>query len=135
MIASMQIRQAVRHEIAAHALADLPNECCGLLIGSEDLIERAVPARNVRASPTRFLVDPEDHFAALRQARAAGLVVCGAYHSHPRGPSAPSATDRAEMHDPTLLHLIVDLSSGGPEIRAFGFRDGAFHPVTLVPVP
>jgi proteasome lid subunit RPN8/RPN11 len=131
----MQVREAVLADIATHALADAPNECCGLLVGSETRIDRAVRARNAHERPAvRFLVDPRDHFAALRAARQTGAVVCGAYHSHPRGPASPSPTDLAEAHDPSLVHLIADLSSGVPVIRGFRLIDGNFHSIELVPI-
>ena len=131
----MKIRQAILDQIVAHALAERPNECCGLLIGLGDVVEDAVRARNVRRSPTRFQVEPADHFAAIRRARAAGRDVIGAYHSHPNGPSGPSETDRARLTDPTMVHIIVSLAHGTKTLRAFQFSEGNFRPLELVPVP
>jgi proteasome lid subunit RPN8/RPN11 len=91
----------------AHARHEAPRECCGLLIGREDLIEEAWPAVNLREGDVSFLISPEDHFAAIRHARATGQVVIGAYHSHPRSPAVPSPTDTEEANDPRLLHVIV----------------------------
>jgi proteasome lid subunit RPN8/RPN11 len=127
----VRIRQAAFDAVLAHARAEAPLECCGLVVGSSGLIERAVPARNALASRTRFLVDPEDHFAAIRTARAEGLEVIGAYHSHPASAAAPSPRDLAEAGDPDLLCLIAGLPRG--ELRAYRLVDGNFHPVVLVP--
>ena len=52
-------------------MEDLPNECCGLLLGTAEMIEDAARARNTKRSRTRFQVEPADHFAAIRRARAA----------------------------------------------------------------
>ena len=93
----MKIRQDVIARIVAHAVEDLPNECCGLLIGSREIVEDAARARNLKRSRTKFQVEPADHFAAIRKARATGMEVIGAYHSHPNGPSGPSDTDRARL--------------------------------------
>src|SRR5262249_16190370 len=98
---NVRIKQTTFDQIIAHALAERPNECCGLLIGTEDLVDDAVPARNVHRSPTKFKVEPADHFAAIRRARAAGRQLIGAYHSHPNGPSGPSELDRVRLSDPT----------------------------------
>lgn len=121
-------------QILAHADADAPNECCGLLIGavSDDrcVIHAAFPARNSLRSRTRFEIEPLDHFAAIKQARASGLAVVGAYHSHPASAAVPSPRDLAEAEDPDLLHLIVGLPQR--ELRAYRLRDGNFHPVALV---
>ncbi len=131
----MRIRQIVFDQIVAHALEERPNECCGLLIGSADIIEDCVRARNTRRSATRFQVEPADHFAAVRRARAAGHEVIGAYHSHPNGPSGPSETDRARLTDPSMFHVIVSLAHGTRTVRAFRLAEGNFSPLELAPVP
>jgi proteasome lid subunit RPN8/RPN11 len=120
--------------MVSHARDELPNECCGLLVGSPGEIVRAERARNLQSSPTRFLVDPSAHFAAIKRAREAGLAVTGAYHSHPRTAAWPSATDVAEIVDTDLLHVIVSLADrpAGPDVRAFRFQDGNFQPIEIV---
>jgi proteasome lid subunit RPN8/RPN11 len=131
----VKIRKHILEQIVAHAVADLPNECCGLLIGTAEMIEDAARARNTTRSRTRFQVEPADHFAAIRRARGAGLEIVGAYHSHPNGPSGPSETDRARLADPSMFHLIVSLAHGTRTVRAFRLTDGNFSPLELVPVP
>jgi proteasome lid subunit RPN8/RPN11 len=130
----VRVRQAAIDDIVSHAREDLPDECCGLLVGSADEVAWSERARNLRSSPTRFLIDPETHFAAIKHARDAGLVVMGAYHSHPLTAAWPSATDLAEVSDPGFLHLIVSLSdaAGGPQVRAFRLADGNIQSVELV---
>ncbi len=121
--------------IVAHASARVPQECCGLLIGQPGRIEQATPARNIATNPrTKFLISPEDHFAAIRAARASGLAVVGAYHSHPRGRAAPSETDRAEAYDdPEFVQLIVSpVGERGVEIAAYCLQNGEFAPIELV---
>jgi len=78
-------------------LQDAPHECCGLLLGAGNTIEQAVPTANVSPTPrTHFEIDPQALVDAHRAARAGGPQVLGYYHSHPAGPSAPSATDQAQ---------------------------------------
>ena len=131
----MKIRKEILDQIVAHAVADLPNECCGLLLGTAEIIEDSARARNTKRSRTRFQVEPADHFAAIRRARAAGLQIVGAYHSHPNGPSGPSELDRARLTDPSMFHLIVSLAHGTRTVRAFRLTEGNFSPLELVPVP
>jgi proteasome lid subunit RPN8/RPN11 len=119
-----------------HARQDVPLECCGLLLGAGGLVDECVRARNARESETAYLVDPADHFAALRRARHEGRAVVGAYHSHPRSPAIPSPADLAEAHDPDLLYVIVSLEeTGSPDVRGYRLKDGNFVPTPLVPVP
>jgi [CysO sulfur-carrier protein]-S-L-cysteine hydrolase len=105
--------------MVAHARADAPDECCGLLLARDALIEQAVPARNATRGPAAYRVHPEDHFAAVKRAREEGTRVAGAYHSHPRSAPAPSPTDIAEAYDPELLYVIVSLAGAEPEVRAW----------------
>jgi len=94
-----------------------------------------VRSRNLADQPaTRFLIDPADHFAALRTARERGLDVVGFYHSHPASPPEPSARDVAEFSYPDHLYAIVGLQTEPPEIRLFRFDAGNFRAVALVTV-
>ena len=129
----MRIRRAVLDEIVAHARADAPQECCGLLLGSEGEIEERVAAANLRRSAVAFLVDPADHFAAIRTARARGRAVIGAYHSHPGSPAVPSPTDIAEANDPAFVHVIVSLAASEADVRAYRIRGGQVEIVVLQP--
>jgi proteasome lid subunit RPN8/RPN11 len=95
----------------------------------------AVRARNVADEPaTQFLIDPADHFAALRLARSRGLDVVGFYHSHPASPPEPSPRDVAEFSYPNHLYAIVSLRAEPAEIRLFRFVEGNFRPIPLVTV-
>jgi proteasome lid subunit RPN8/RPN11 len=134
-VRQLRATRAALDEVVAHARADAPDECCGLLLGVGDVVDEVLRARNIQRSPTRFQIDPEDHFAAIRRARSSGRLVLGAYHSHPRGPRSPSPTDAAEVSDPALVHVIVSLDAEPPSVLAFAWHDGNFVPLTLVPVP
>ena len=128
----MRIRRAVIDAIVEHARRDRPLECCGLLIGRDDEVIECRTARNARASAVLYLVDPRDHFEAIRDARAEGLAVVGAYHSHPRSPAEPSETDVHEANDPDFVHMIVSLAGAAPQVAAFRIVDGRAIRLPLV---
>lgn len=131
----MEVRRAALELLVAHAREALPDECCGLLVGSADCVEEAVPARNVRASPTRYEVDAADHFAVIRRVRREGREIVGAYHSHPSTAAAPSPTDIAEAYDDSLLYVIVSLRDPRrPDVRGFRITAGQVGEVPLVAV-
>lgn len=121
----------------AHARAEAPDECCGLLVGGGRGIEEAVRARNARASPTAYLVDPRDHFALIRRLRGEpGRAILGAYHSHVGSAAHPSETDLREAHYPDFVYVIVSLRDPvAPEVAAFHLRDGSVEAVPLVADP
>ncbi len=120
----MRIRRAVIDAIVDHARRDSPLECCGLLIGTGEEVVECRAAGNLKESPVAYLVDPGDHFEAIRQARGEGLAVVGAYHSHPRSDAEPSATDIREANDADFVHVIVSLASAEPQVAAFRIEDG-----------
>ena len=121
----MQISPKAIRDMLAHAREEAPRECCGLLIGNGESVVRSVRARNLDAKATRYLIDPEDHFAAIRAAREEGLEVIGAYHSHPSSAPVPSPTDVAEANSGSdFLYVIVSLVND--EVRAYRIANGQF---------
>ena len=119
--------------IVAHGREAAPDECCGLLLGRGGEIVEAVPARNIAGDPaTGFLIDPIDHFAAIRTARARALDIVGFYHSHPHSAAEPSSRDVAEFDYPDSLYVIVSLRTEPADVRLFRFVSGNFQPVSFV---
>jgi proteasome lid subunit RPN8/RPN11 len=130
----VKIRAAALEAIVAHARAARPAECCGVLVGAEGRIEEAVAGRNIADRPTRYLLDPQDHITARRNARRRGLELVGFYHSHPHSAPVPSETDRAEATYPDHLYLIVGFPADEPEVRLFKLVSGNFLELTFVTV-
>lgn len=118
--------------IIGHARDAAPLECCGLLAGRDELIDEYICTDNIRASEVAYQVNPVEHIAAIKSLRARGRVIVGAYHSHPRTPAVPSATDLAEAHDADLLYVIVSLCDDRPDVRAYRLHDGTFVEVPVV---
>ena len=113
---------------------EAPRECCGLLIGTGESVVRSVRARNLDTNGDAYLIDPEDHFAAIRAARAEGLEVIGAYHSHPSSAPVPSPTDIAEANSgPDFLYVIVSLVD--EDVRAYRIDAGVVKPLALSSKP
>ncbi|WP_321164428.1 M67 family metallopeptidase [Altererythrobacter sp. Root672] len=95
-MAELRIRKSALEAMRAQASSAAPEECCGLLLGDDTLIETALPAANVATDRHRFFeIDPQALVDAHRSARSGGPQLCGYFHSHPNGEAAPSATDRA----------------------------------------
>lgn len=116
--------KGVLEEISAHA-AGSREEVCGLLFGTPDRIDAALPCRNVAADPvTSFEIDPAQLLAAHKGARAREARVVGCYHSHPGGDAMPSARDAAAAEANGWVWVIV----GGEEVTVFrAVENGAIH--------
>jgi proteasome lid subunit RPN8/RPN11 len=127
--------------IVAHARRDVPNECCGLLVGRPGEILEAIPASNGASDPTRrYEISPVDYFAQIRRCRTINaaqnehFAVIGAYHSHPRGGPDASETDTAQAFR-DFVFVIVGLGGGeGMQIRAHTLEAGALMPIELTVV-
>jgi proteasome lid subunit RPN8/RPN11 len=127
MTRPLRLPAVVRAAIARQALQDAPRECCGFLLGTHGRVIYALPATNTSTTPlTRYRVDPREHIALRRILRKLSppLTIVGVYHSHPRGPAAPSPSDVREAHVQEWAHVIVDLSGRPPAITAWMIRNG-----------
>lgn len=116
----VRISRCVVEIIQREAAEAVPREACGLLFGSEDVIDAAEVAENVAENPEyRFELDPGALFAALRAERAGGRKIVGYWHSHPSGDVRPSASDAAMAAADGKLWVIA----GGDEVMCW--RSGA----------
>jgi len=84
------VPDAIRTELKAHAEAEAPNECCGVIVLREGVAERYVRGVNALASPYRYEleIDPSVWFL---EDEGYELAV---FHSHPETQPIPSRTDR-----------------------------------------
>ena len=98
-----------------HAEQTYPEECCGILLGTIDGLNKTVieviPTVNVWLKPeliedtadsievsktkhSRYTIDPRDLFQAQKRGRERHLEIIGFFHSHPDNPAIPSTCDR-----------------------------------------
>lgn len=126
----LEVPPQIRAAMLAHAQWAFPNEACGLIAGSPGRIEMVFCLSNRLASPTRYTIDPGEHYGAARFAEQCGLSILGAWHSHPNGDAAISPTDVAESPGGEWITLIVGNYAKATEaVRAFRTDDG--NPIEL----
>lgn len=133
MTTVLRLPRRLRAELEGQAAARYPHEACGLLLGSLAdgccAVATARPARNLNAerSHDRYELDPADYLAAERDAKAAGLVLVGVWHTHPDHPARPSATDR-EFAWPGWSYLILSVGREGVrEMRSWRLAGKEFE--------
>jgi [CysO sulfur-carrier protein]-S-L-cysteine hydrolase len=120
------IPAGVRDAMIRHSRLELPNECCGLLLG-RDRIERAVPMRSDPPAPDAYYMDPEQQIAVFTDMEASAEHLLGIYHSHPAGPARPSGMDLQLAFHPDALYVIISLEDmQHPEIGAYRLEEGQF---------
>jgi proteasome lid subunit RPN8/RPN11 len=119
-------------EMVAHARAEAPNECCGMIGGRDGSATSIHRARNAEESPLRYLIHPTDQFRIMEEIEARGEELAAIYHSHTGSPAYPSQTDiNLAENWPDPLYVICSLADREPEVRAFEIRDGEVEEVTL----
>jgi [CysO sulfur-carrier protein]-S-L-cysteine hydrolase len=121
----------VRDAMVSHSQTELPNECCGLLLGKQ-AIERAVPMRSIPPAPDAYYMDPEQQIAVFTSMEASGEQLLGIYHSHPKGPVEPSGMDVQLAFHPDALYVIISLADlQHPELGVYRLEDGQFKKVEI----
>ena len=117
---------ATRRELEAHALAEAPNEACGLLLVKEGVAERYVAGRNAAASPYRFQldVDPEAWFLEDEGYEVA------VFHSHLDSPPRPSRTDVENIGLWEGKPYVI-LNVRTRELAAWTIADGRIEPLRV----
>jgi proteasome lid subunit RPN8/RPN11 len=128
----LKISRQLLAEIVAHARAEAPKECCGMVAARDGRAVAVHRARNVAASPKlAYSVDPRDQFRIEMGIEDAGLELGAIYHSHPRTEPVPSQTDINLALHPEALYVIVGLQGAEPDVRAFRIVDGAVTEASL----
>jgi proteasome lid subunit RPN8/RPN11 len=119
-------------EIVAHARAEAPNECCGMVAARDGEAVKIYRATNAAASPLRYEIDGAEQYRIQMAIEDAGLDLGAIYHSHTRTAPYPSQTDINLAFYPESLYVIVGLASGEPDVRAYTIRDGRVAEAQLV---
>lgn len=128
----MRISRQLVDEIVAHARAEAPNECCGMIAARDGRAVAVHRTRNIHASPLRYEIDPRDQLEVMKAIDEAGLELAAIYHSHTRSAPLPSPTDvNLAKWWPEPVYVIVGLQSAEPDVRAWRIVDGAVSEAAL----
>ena len=116
--------------ISGHAEATFPEECCGVILGSDggDEVHRLENIQNrlhatdpetfPRDARTAYTLDPKELEAVLEQAKCRGLTFKALYHSNPDHDAYFSAEDKAcatpfgEPTYPDTAQIVISVMDG-----------------------
>lgn len=135
----IELTQEQRERMLRHAQRVWPDEeCCGLLYGAGDRVERVMWLENVEHSRLNYRVHPLAHLrtddAMARLTPPLDLI--GFYHSHTHSKAWPSQTDRrfASEFWPDLHQIIISLEyPNEPTLNAFRIdREGQIVPEEVI---
>jgi proteasome lid subunit RPN8/RPN11 len=132
---TLRLPKAMVDEMVAQAFAELPNECCGIIVGKGGAASKLHRTRNAEASPFRYVIDPRDLLKIEMEGDQTGEGVMVIYHSHVASEAYPSPTDvRLSQwpgdppHDlyPDAWYVLVSLKDrDAPSVRAYRINGGA----------
>ncbi len=128
----MRLARSLYDELVAHAVADAPNECCGMIASRDGEAMTVYRAANAAASPLRYEIDGGEQYRIQMEIDDAGLDLGAIYHSHTRSEPYPSQTDINLAFYPEAIYVIVGVASEQPDVRAYTIRDGQVAEAELV---
>jgi proteasome lid subunit RPN8/RPN11 len=123
----VRIQRELLDEILAHARAEAPNECCGMVAARDGEAVRVYRVTNAQASPMRYEMDPKEQLQVYEDIERSGWQLGAIYHSHTRSEPYPSQTDINQAFWqgsekplwPGTLYVIVGLTTDPPDVRAY----------------
>jgi len=127
----MRISRELLDDVIAHARADAPNECCGMIASRDGEAVAVHRATNAAASPLRYEIEGMEQYKIQTEIEDAGLDLGAIYHSHTRSKPAPSQTDINLAFYPEALYVIVGLEDDEPDVRAWRIVDGQVSEAAL----
>jgi proteasome lid subunit RPN8/RPN11 len=115
-----------RNAIVAACIRALPNEGCGLLLGSAGgVVSDVVESANVADSAKIYEIDSRIMLQAFRRADDEGLTVLGVFHSHTHSEAYPSPTDVKQAPDPQWHYVLVSMCDVPAVLRSFRIVDSS----------
>jgi proteasome lid subunit RPN8/RPN11 len=112
--------------MVAQALAERPNECCGVLGGVVEeggavarVVERYALVNAADTPRVEYLSEPRSMFTAVRDMTRRGLDIVAVYHSHPTSAAIPSGKDLDRNFSEEVVHFIVSLTTEPPTVRGW----------------
>jgi proteasome lid subunit RPN8/RPN11 len=124
----LAISAELRSKIIAHAIADHPDEACGVIAGpaGSDRPERFIPMLNAERSPTFYRFDSLEQLRVWREMDDRDEEPVVIYHSHTATEAYPSRTDVSYASEPGAHYVLVSTADQDrPQFRSFRIVDGA----------
>ena len=119
-------------QMVAHARAEAPDECCGMIASRNGEAVQVYEAENAEHSPVKYVVEPRDQIRIQNAIDEAGLDLGAIYHSHTKTEPYPSQTDiNLARNWPDPLYVIVGVAGEEADVRAFKIVDGGVEETPL----
>ena len=123
----IRIPKSIFNEIVKHAKKELPLECCGILVGKGDTVEKVFDLENAERSPIRYSISPQEQMRVYEEMEKGAMEMVAIYHSHPETIPFPSETDVKFALYPEVTSIIISLKENEPIAKAFRIKKEAIY--------
>jgi proteasome lid subunit RPN8/RPN11 len=124
----IRIPKSIYVQIVEHAKKESPVECCGILGGKGNTVEKAFELQNSEKSPIRYSMSPRDQMRVFEEIEKESVEMIAIYHSHPHTIPFPSETDVKLAFYPDVSSIIISLKEEeNPMVKAFRIGKEAIY--------
>jgi [CysO sulfur-carrier protein]-S-L-cysteine hydrolase len=124
----IRIPKDILEGMVEHAKKESPLECCGILGGKGETVQRAFELQNAEKSPIRFSISPQEQLKFFDEIERHSIEMIAIYHSHPDSIPFPSETDVKMAFYPEVSSIIISLQErDNPLVKAFRIEKEAIR--------
>jgi proteasome lid subunit RPN8/RPN11 len=125
MVDSFSLEKKYANKMIDHGRREAPNECCGILAGTNDHILKIYQTTNAVHSPSHYRTDPQETLAIYEEIRKNKWQILGIYHSHTQSSVYPSTTDiKCAVISGPIYFILSMKNRDQPVIRGFRILEG-----------
>jgi proteasome lid subunit RPN8/RPN11 len=124
----VRIPKAIFQEMVDHAKREWPLECCGILGGKDQTIQKSFELQNTEKSPVLYSMSPREQMKVFEEMEKESMKMVAIYHSHPHTIPFPSETDVKLTFYPDVSSIIISLKEEeNPVVKAFQIGKEAIY--------
>ena len=124
----IRIPRSIYQKMIEHARKEDPVECCGILGGMNETVQKSFEIKNLKGSSVQFLMDPQEQLNAFEKMEKSSMKMVATYHSHPHTIPFPSEMDVQRTFDPEMPSIIISLKEQDePMVKAFRIGKEAIY--------
>jgi len=106
----LKIKKSDYNLIVNTAVENYPFECCGILAGKNNIVEKFYKMKNVSDKPEIcYFMDPKEQINVMKEIRISDMELLAIYHSHINVKAYPSKRDIELAFYPDAFYIIVSV--------------------------
>jgi proteasome lid subunit RPN8/RPN11 len=124
----VRIPKTIFQEMVDHAKREWPLECCGILGGNDETVQKSFEFQNTEKSPVLYSMSPREQMKVFEEMEKESMKMVAIYHSHPHTIPFPSETDVKLTFYPDVSSIIISLKEEeNPVVKAFQIGKEAIY--------